>query len=389
MGSGSIRRQVLWPTISALLVLAACDSGDEYNEDGRLIEKTNVRVAGVDIGRLVDSTTQSTDGADEFLPSDTVFAAVRTRGASPQTVLGVRWLDSTGSEVNGGNTVIRPTGDTSTLFSFHHMTPMATGQYTLQVRVNGGVVKTKKLVVRSDAEPRSLAPKTVTRGIQPRFAGVKSLFASAVSRAGEVVESLRDRGNSGNQSAFEWRGLRGGMSFAKLDRISNPGTPWKCTPMILNAVGLERSIALESGKFSAGQLKAIVDARARRVVDIGYSTSSMKPDDPQRVELESEMSKLATKWDNMPGVIRRPTSPRHGPHFAEWVTPDTSWKASIFYYGDLQGVDRPTGFEIEQLGWGERMTAEVPDSIKGQLRNPASDYYRHPNAVCDALLKSR
>jgi len=145
------RRRALLLPITALSFLIACDSGDDYNEYGQLIEKTNVRVTGVDVGRLVDSATQSTDGADRFLPTDTVYASVRTKGTSPQTVLGVRWKDSTDFEVNGDNRVIRPAGDTSTLFEFSHMTPMLPGPYTLEIRVNGGVVKSRRFVVTNDA----------------------------------------------------------------------------------------------------------------------------------------------------------------------------------------------------------------------------------------------
>ncbi|HJP61122.1 MAG TPA: hypothetical protein VJ865_14040 [Gemmatimonadaceae bacterium] len=349
------------------------------------MEKTDVRVTGVVLGRLVDSTTQSTDGADTFLPTDTVYASVRTKGASPQTVLGVRWEDSTGFEVNGDNRVIRPTGDTSTLFEFHHMTPMAVGRYTLAMRVNGKVVKTRNFVVTTDAEARSLAPKTVTRGLQPRFAGVKSLFSDAVARVSDAVESLRDRGDK-DQSPFEWRGLRGGMSFTRLDRITNPGAPWKCTPFLLSAVGLERDIALQSRNFSAGHVHAIVDTVGKRVLSIGYSVAWMKPTDPQKVELERELTELADKW-NAIGVIRRRATQGHGPHLAEWVTPDSVWKAGISYYGDLNGVSRPQSFEIEEIQLGHRLETEIPDSIEGQLHNPESPYYHRPNVSCAALLE--
>ena len=387
MGAGAVSRRVFWPTIVTLLVLAACDSGDEYNEDGQLVEKTNVRVTGVDVGRLIDSTMQSTDGADKFLPTDTVYASVRTKGASPQTVLGVKWLDVTGNEVNGDNRVIRPTGDTSTLFEFHHMTPMDTGQYTLEMRVNGKAVKTRKFVVTRGAEPRSLAPRTVTRGLQPKLAAVKAFYVSAVGKVGDVVESFRDRGDTGDQSPFEWRGIRGGMSFTKLDRITSPGTPWKCTPFMLSGVGVERSVALESTKFSAGRVQAIVDTVGKRVLSIGYSRPWTKSDDPQRVEFERELTLLAEKWNSIGRVIRA-AGTGHGPQLAEWQTADSVWKASISYYGDKEGVVHPEGFEIEEKEMGQRLESHITPELKGQLRNPASDYYRKPNVECAALLEA-
>jgi hypothetical protein len=389
MSKAMIRRRILSPTIFALILLIACDTGDEYTEDGRLVEKTDVRVTGVDVGRLVDSATQSTDGADRLLPTDTVYASVHTKGASSSTILGVRWKNVMGDEVNSNNLMIRPTGDTSTLFEFHHMAPMDTGQYTLEMRVNGKVVKTHKFVVTTGAEPRSLAPKTVTTGLQPRFAGVTSFFTNTIAKVSAAVESLRDRGDTKEQSPFEWRGLRGGMSFAKLDRISNPGTPWTCTPFLMSAVGLRRGIALESRNLSAGQINAMVDTVGKRVVDINYSVSWMKRTDPQKVELDREMTELARKWDGMPGLIRRAATPTHGPYSSVWVTPDSSWRATIFYTGDLKGAGTPDGFEIEEIHWGDRLSDRVTDSLKGQIRNPASDFYRTPNRACDALVQPR
>ena len=374
-------------TLATCLLLSACDTGDEYNDDGELIEKTNVRVTGVELGRIVDSTAQTTDGADEFLPTDTVFASVRTKGASPQTMLAVGWKDSTGFEVNGDNRVIRPTGDTASLFKFHHMTPLLTGRYTLEVRVNRKVVKTRKFVVTTGAEPRSLAPDKVTRGIGPRFAGVKTLFASALAGVSDAIESLRDRGDTKDQSPFEWRGIRAGMSFTKLDRISNPGAPWKCTPFMLSAVGLERDIALQSKKFSAGHINTIVDTVGKRVLTIGYSTFWMKRTDPQKIELERELTLLARKWDALPGVIRHPATPTTGPYSASWQTPDSVWKAEIHYYGDKNGVGYPESFDIEEIEFGHRLASHLTDEMKGQLRNPQSDYYRKPNVACEALLQ--
>src|SRR2546423_513227 len=245
-----------------------------------------------------------------------------------------------------------------------------------------------QLVEKTDADPASLAPKTVTRRLQPSIARVKSLFSDAVARVGDGVEWLRSFREPKDQSPFEWRGLRGGMSFAKLDRLSSPGAPWKCTPFMLSAVAVERGIALESKKFSAGQVSAFVDTVGQRVLDIRYNVSWMKPTDPQQRELEREMTLLAAKGDKMPGRIRQFTTPKQGPHFAEWETPDSSWAARIYYYGDLHGVDRPDGFEIEEIEWGRRIETEIPDSIKGQLHNPESDYYRRPNVSCAALLQA-
>src|SRR4051812_10429412 len=113
--------------LASLLVTAAC-GGDDYTEDGQLAEKTNVRVVGVDVGRTVNSLKLVTDETDTFAPTDTVYASVRTKGSSPQTVLGVRWKDPGGDEIGANNLVVRPTGDTSTLFALYHLTELPSGR---------------------------------------------------------------------------------------------------------------------------------------------------------------------------------------------------------------------------------------------------------------------
>src|SRR2546423_6042378 len=139
-------RGTLTMAIATLLAIAAC-TGDEYTEDGQLVEKTNVRVVGVDFGRATDSLDQLTDETDTFAPSDTIYASVQTKGSSPKTVLGVRWKDPKGDEINMNNIVIRPTGDTSTLFALHHLVALDPGPYTLNMRVNGKVVRTADFTV--------------------------------------------------------------------------------------------------------------------------------------------------------------------------------------------------------------------------------------------------
>ena len=148
MNNAKIGYRKLVATIAMLLVIGACDSGDQYTEDGQLVEKKDVRVAGVDFGKAVDSVGRVTAKADTFAPSDHIFAAVRTRGTSPKTVLGVRWKDPKGDQVVMNNVVIRPTGDTTTVFDFHHLVDLNPGRYTLDVRVNGKVVRSADFTVK-------------------------------------------------------------------------------------------------------------------------------------------------------------------------------------------------------------------------------------------------
>jgi hypothetical protein len=178
------------------------------------------------------------------------------------------------------------------------------------------------------------------------------------------------------------------MSFSRLNRLSQPAAPWKCAPIMLSVVGLDRSIALESDDFGAGRVIAMVDTVGRRVLKLNYSVSWDPHDNSRTLDFERELTALADKWDAMPGVVRHPRNEHEGPSFATWQTPDSLWSAKIFY-DQSHGVVRPEGFEIEEIKWGDRLLASVTDSMKGQMRNPQSDYYRRGNTACEELLQGQ
>src|SRR4051812_20066376 len=144
---------VLFAAIATLwTVVSSTDRGDEYTEDGQLVEKTDVRVTGVDFGRTVDADKRLSDTTDEFVPTDHVYASIRTKGSSQKTTLGVRWKNPAGDEINSSNVWIRPTGDTSTVFDFSQQVPWKPGRYTLVARVNGAEVKTASFTIY-DGDP--------------------------------------------------------------------------------------------------------------------------------------------------------------------------------------------------------------------------------------------
>lgn len=365
----------------ALLAIAACDGGDEYTEDGQPVEKTDVRAVRVDFGRTVDSSKRLSDTTDTFAPTDHVFASVRTKGSSPKTTLGVRWKNPMGDEINSSNVWIRPTGDTSTVFDFSQQVPWTPGQYTLLVRVNGKEVKTAHFTVgdREAATVVSLPGSSPTQKLDDTsgvFSAMISSFRSGLARLTFKAAVLIGR-EPKDQSPFEWKGLRAGMRFSKVDRLSYPAAPWKRTPFILNVVGFERYTAVQNKDLGAGTLTILADTAADRVLEVNYAAAWIPHDSTQRLAFEREMVALGLKWDKMPRVIRQQSSQSTGPYSFAWATPDSAWKATIFYEGSVRHAGRPTGFQIQELHWDQRVFAQISDSMKGLLRNPNSEYY-HP-----------
>jgi hypothetical protein len=381
----STTRATLTLAIASLLI-AAC-GGDEYTEDGQLVAKTDVRVVGVDFGPAVDSMKRVTDEADAFLPNDTIYASVRTKGSSSKTVLGVRWKNPSGDEISTNNIAIRPAGDTSTVFTLYHLVVLDTGEYTLAMRVNGKEVKTASFTVTKGAERHHALSREASQEIQTRVGAVRPFVGKTFARLTGAVASLFDRA-PGDQSPFEWKGLRGGMRFSRLDRLSRPATAWKCTPYFLSSVELERNMA-DNDDFSAGHVVALVDTVGQRVLQVRYGVAWIPHDTAQKlVDLERDLIAVAAKWDNMPGVIHHPLDPHEGTTRATWDTPDSLWRATIYYYLDSHKSDRPEGLQIEEVHWDQRVEANIPDSVKAQMHNPASDFYRKPANACDAVLKS-
>jgi hypothetical protein len=392
----STTRRTLTMAIASLLVIAACAGGDdeEYNENGQLVEKTDVRVVGVDLGRAVDVGEHITNETDVFAPGDTIYASVRTTGSSPKTILGVRWKNPEGDEIGGNNLLIRPTGDTSTLFAFRYMANRSTGPYTLDVRVNGKMVKTTRFVVSTTAEPRpvsTLADRPLSSAETPadrptHLAAIRLFARRNFARLTGAVASLFDRAPN-EQSPFEWRGIRAGMRFSRLDRLSKPGTPWKCTPFLLSAVGIERYTA-EDNDLGSGHATAMVDTVGQRVVDVQFGLTWKPAGTSGRVAFDHEMNALAAEWDKLPGVIRHPRKEQEGPSIAQWETADSLWRARMWYDQGPRTPVHPESFEIEEIHWNDTILARVTDSLKGQMRNPASEYYRTPNTACAAVLQS-
>jgi hypothetical protein len=343
------------------------------------------QTVGIDLGRAVDVRGTVTDVTDIFAPTDTGYASVRTKGSSEKTILGVRWKNARGDEINGNNLVVRPTGYTSTLFTLHYPV-LDPGDYTVETRVNGGVVKTSSFTVSTTAEPHRAPPKDVVEDTQRRPVPTRLYTRPIFARARDMIASLFDRA-SGDESPFEWRGLRAGMRFSRLDRLSKPASPWTCTPFMLSVVGLQRATATSGNDLGWGKLGAMVDTVGQRVVSVTFGVEWMPQDTAGRAVFKRELAALGDEWDKMPGVIRNPVRASQGQSYARWVTPDSLWSATVWYdQGIHDSAPRASSFEIEEIRWGRHVEARVTDSLKGQMRNPESEYYRTPNTACNALV---
>jgi hypothetical protein len=106
-----------------------------------------LKVVALGIGKSVGADHKVTAEADTFAPSDTVHAAVGTTGGSPAAKLTVRWswVSRSGAEkpVGDETKTIAPTGDTSTDFQLTKIDGLATGDYKIEILLDGQSVATK------------------------------------------------------------------------------------------------------------------------------------------------------------------------------------------------------------------------------------------------------
>ncbi len=118
---------------------------------------TPLKVVALTIGKSVGADQKVTAAADTFAPGDTVYAAVGTTGASPAAKLMVRWasVSRSGAEKPAGDETksIAPTGDAATVFHLARPGGLATGDYKIEVLLDGQSVATKAFRVASAAPP--------------------------------------------------------------------------------------------------------------------------------------------------------------------------------------------------------------------------------------------
>jgi len=102
---------------------------------------TPVSVVAVDLGRSIDVDKLVTERVEVFKPKDTIYASIRTNGASPNAKLGVKWIYQDGQVVDQSEQVIAPEGKTE----FHITKPdgLPAGNYKVEILVDGSSVQTK------------------------------------------------------------------------------------------------------------------------------------------------------------------------------------------------------------------------------------------------------
>ena len=140
---------------AALVVAAACGKKDSGTQtSGGTIGPTaaattsSVRVADVTVGRALGADKRVATEANEFRPSETVYASVHTTGAGSGTQITARWTFEDGQQVEEQTETISPSGDAYTEFHVSKPSGWPAGRYTVHILVNGQETTSKDFTVK-------------------------------------------------------------------------------------------------------------------------------------------------------------------------------------------------------------------------------------------------
>ncbi len=107
-----------------------------------------VAVSSVDLGTAVDADNKVSAPATEFSTKDTIYAAVSTTGTAPNAVLNAKWTYQDGQTVNESSQTIAPNGNAVTSFHISKPDGWPTGNYKVEITLDGKSVATKDFSVK-------------------------------------------------------------------------------------------------------------------------------------------------------------------------------------------------------------------------------------------------
>jgi hypothetical protein len=131
----------------------ACGGRDEAEvetQPGAEVTTEAVRVTVVDLGNAIGTDKRVTDAnnADDFRPTDTIYASVATEGTASGATLTARWTYQDGQVVDETSQTISPTGQAVTEFHIAKPDGFPTGNYQVEILLNGRSVEKKDFEVK-------------------------------------------------------------------------------------------------------------------------------------------------------------------------------------------------------------------------------------------------
>lgn len=105
------------------------------------------KIVSVLLGTSLDAERIVVGDTETFAPTDKIHASVLSTGAHDGLRLSAKWLAPDGSVVAQTEQPLAPTTATATTFSISNPTSWPTGDYQLQIAVNGSTLQTRTFKV--------------------------------------------------------------------------------------------------------------------------------------------------------------------------------------------------------------------------------------------------
>lgn len=104
--------------------------------------------AGLALGNAVDAGQNVTTPMTTFAKTDTIYAAVTTKGAAPNAAIVARWTFGDGQLVDESSQSIVPTGAAVTAFHISKPDGWPVGKYKVAITLDGNPVATQEFEVK-------------------------------------------------------------------------------------------------------------------------------------------------------------------------------------------------------------------------------------------------
>ncbi len=108
----------------------------------------SVSFAGLTLGNAVDANQNVTAPMTSFAPTDTIYAAVSTKGAAPNAAIVARWTFGDGQLVDESSQSIAPTGAAVTTFHIAKPGGWPVGAYKVNITIDGNPVASQDFAVK-------------------------------------------------------------------------------------------------------------------------------------------------------------------------------------------------------------------------------------------------
>ena len=132
--------------VALVLVSAGCRGNSETATTGT--SGAGVRVTDVTLGRAIGGDKAVTDATDDFRPTDTIYASIATDGSAATTTLRALWTYEDGQVVDDSSRAIVPKNSERTEFHISKPDGWPTGDYQVEVFVDGRSVEKKTFEVK-------------------------------------------------------------------------------------------------------------------------------------------------------------------------------------------------------------------------------------------------